>query len=104
MRKGPYVRTSIALLIGIGGLLGSSLIALGDPAPATPATAPAAAAAPISDPNEIICKTMDPATGTRLGARRVCQSAAQWNADQQQAQRELQLNQTRGLQAGVPGN
>jgi hypothetical protein len=52
----------------------------------------------------MICKTMAPTTGTRLGARRECQTRHQWDMEQQQAQREVQENQRLGLTGGIPGN
>lgn len=103
------MRRSVVLLAGVVGFLGSSLVAMADPAaPATTAPAPTVAAAPASDPandpNEMVCKTMAPTTGTRLGARRICQTRHNWDMQQQQAARELQQNQTLGLQGGIPGN
>ena len=97
------MRRSVVLLVGVAGLLGSSLTAMADPATATaPAatTAPAAAAAPADDPNEIICKTLAPETGTRLGARRECQTRHDWDMQHEEAERQLQYQQQMGLQAG----
>jgi len=100
------MRGSVVVLAGFVGLLGFSVVAQADPA--APASAPAAptvtAAAPTDDPNEMICKTMAPTTGTRLGARRECQTRHQWDMEQQQAQREVQENQRLGLTGGIPGN
>jgi hypothetical protein len=92
------------------GLLGSSTVVLAQEAPASPAvptTAPAAAptaAAPAAsaitgapqdgDPNQIICRTMAPATGTRLGARRICQTKRQWDDIANQAQQQLMKMQS----------
>jgi hypothetical protein len=96
------MRSSIVLLAGIVGLLGSGLVAFADPAaPAAPAATTttanppdtASAGTPQSDWNDIICKTMAPATGTRLGARRACQTKHEWDMQQQEAQHELELNQ-----------
>jgi hypothetical protein len=106
------MRSSIVLLAGIVGLLGSGLVAFADPetpssaaATTTAANPPDAASAgtPQSDWNDIICKTMAPATGTRLGARRACQTKHEWDLQQQEAQRELE-HQQNGASAGVPGN
>jgi len=124
------MRRSVVLLAGVVGFLGSSLVAFADPtAPAPSTTAPvtttttttttttapattvatmAPAARPVADtahdldPNEMICKTMAPTTGTRLGARRECQTRHQWDMQQQEAARELEKMQ--GTLPGVPGN
>lgn len=40
------------------------------------------------DRNEIICKEKATATGTRLGAHRICKTRGEW-LDQEQADREL---------------
>jgi hypothetical protein len=86
-------------------LLGSGLVALADPAPVTtPVNTPDAASAGTnpSDPNEIVCRSMAPPTGTRLGTRRVCQTRHEWEMQYQETQRELQrqLNQGMGPQPG----
>ena len=47
--------------------------------PAPPAVAPAAP----PGGNEIICKRQEAATGSRIGARRVCKTAEQWRQEQQ---------------------
>jgi hypothetical protein len=104
------MRSSIVLLAGIVGLLGSGLVAFADPetptsAAATTATAnptDTASAASQSDWNDMVCKTMAPATGTRLGPRRVCQTKHEWDMQQQESQRELE-HQQNGAAAGVPG-
>ena len=70
------------LAVSLAGLLGSSLIALADPPTAAPTAQPGAAAQPgdsTDDPNAIVCKTMEPATGSRLGGRRVCQTRKEWD-------------------------
>lgn len=57
----------------------------GQAAAPAPAAVPAPAAAPAASPggNEVICKRLDATTGSRIGARRVCKTAAQWLHDQQ---------------------
>ncbi len=105
------MRCSAVVLAGFVGLLGLSFAAVADPgAPAAAAPAAAApAAAPavtaqVDDPNEVICKTMAPTTGTRLGARRECQTRREWDADQARAEQNLRQQQNIGnLQPGMPG-
>lgn len=45
------------------------------------------------DGNQIVCKTMAPSTGTRLGTRRICQTQKQWDAQMQQDQKALSQQQ-----------
>jgi hypothetical protein len=96
------MRSSVVLLAGAVGLLASGFVALADPAASTAPAATtttanpsdtASAGAPQSDWNDIICKTLAPATGTRLGGRRECQTKHEWDMQQQEAQHELELNQ-----------
>lgn len=71
------------------GLLGTSAFAQDAPVAATPQTAPATQTMPAGDPNEVICKTMEPATGTRIGARRICQTKREWDDIANQSRRML---------------
>lgn len=90
---------SAAFVVAIVGLLGSSAVVLAQTA--APAQQPAAmAAAPAADPNQIICKTMDPPTGTRLGPRRICQTQRQWDDEAQQARQQLMQMQSDVGQGG----
>lgn len=60
--------------------------------PAPAAATPAAQAAQASvDLDEIVCKAEDPPTGTRLGARRVCQTQREWN-EQRDRERQAIMN------------
>ena len=84
------MKTLTLVAMAAAGWLGAGS-ALADPTPATTPTAPAtvspaptappAPAAPAAhsrlDPNEVICKR-DDATGTRLGATKVCHTRAEW--------------------------
>lgn len=45
-----------------------------------------------SDPNRMICERED-TTGTRLGARKVCLSAAQWQEKRREHREELERAQ-----------
>jgi hypothetical protein len=97
------MRSSIVLVAGLVGLLGSSLTATADPASTTTTTAnPPDTTSATGDPNEVICKTMAPTTGTRIGARRECATRHQWDQQYQETQRLLQLQSNHG-QGGVGG-
>jgi len=61
-----------------------SVAAFADDAPTPPptgTTAPAQTndASTSPDLDQIICRQMDPATGTRIGVRRVCRTKRQWD-------------------------
>jgi hypothetical protein len=100
------MRVSRLSVFALVGLLGSSTLVFAQEAPvspavpapapvaapaaATPAAPSAAVAAQAGDPNQIVCRTMAPATGTRLGARRICQTQREWDDASHQAQQELQ--------------
>ena len=62
-----------------------------------PATQP-----PAEDPDQIICKTSPPPTGTRLGGGRECHTKREWDDQQKLNQQALQDAQTKGLE-GNPG-
>jgi hypothetical protein len=48
--------------------------------------------------DEIVCKTLPPQTGTRLGGSRECHTVRQWKEEQKQAQGVLAHNQSLGMQ------
>lgn len=52
-----------------------------------------------SDGNKMICKSFPPPSGTRLGARRVCQTRAEWKIEKQENKTALDRQQLR-----VPNN
>ena len=56
------------------------------------------------NPNEIICKTQPPVTGTRLGNRRECMTRAQWDRRREETQQAVGHMQTMGKMGKVPGN
>jgi hypothetical protein len=85
----------------VAGLLAAPAIA-DTSQPAAPSTMAQAAVTPATqesaaDLDTIVCKTMDPTTGSRLGARRVCQSQRAWNQLHEDAQKNLEGMQQRGL-------
>ena len=95
------MRSSIFVLLSTVALLGSGSVALADP-PATSSPDTVSVGTNQSDPNEVICKTLAPETGTRLGPRRECQTRHEWDMQQQQSQREL-LQKQNGGSLAVPG-
>lgn len=46
-------------------------------------------AATVNDPNKIVCRQLEPATGTRIGTRRVCKTQREWDQDHQRAADDL---------------
>lgn len=48
-----------------------------------------ASAAPVNNPNEIVCEKQE-TTGSRIGARRVCMSRAEWADRKLQDRQELE--------------
>ena len=54
-----------------------------------PTAQPAAPTAKQDDPNKKICERVEE-TGTRLGARRVCKTKAEWAAERAESRRELE--------------
>jgi hypothetical protein len=67
-------------------------------AAAPESAAPPAAPAPIvveGKKEKKVCKIIDPGTGSRIGARRICRSADEWKMSQQQAERIIDREQDR---------
>lgn len=60
---------------------------------AAPALAGNTSASAPANANEIVCKSLAPATGTRLGSRRVCKTQGEWDRERQQAQDTLSRTQ-----------
>jgi len=85
----------------VAGLFAAPAIA--DPAqPAAPSMTAEAqtSAAPAAvtgesdaDLDKVVCRSLEPPTGTRLGTRRVCQTQRQWQDQEEQAQHALQKEQ-----------
>lgn len=68
-----------------------------DPAQTTDPTQTASG----SDPNEIVCKSMAPTTGTRLGGGRECHTQREWDDRQKASQKALMDKQMHGLQSCI---
>jgi invasion protein IalB len=85
----------VIFFAAVAGFVGMSAVASAQQTPApAPAVQPATAQTPVTDPNQIVCKTLAPATGTRLGARRICQTQRQWDDQAQQQRDQLMRMQT----------
>lgn len=72
------------------------------PAPITTvqvtATARVDDASSSGNPDEIVCHTIPPTTGTRLGGSRECQTSRYWNARRQASREALMHAQSLGMQ------
>jgi hypothetical protein len=80
--------------------MGSGAMAQDTASPA-PTAAPAAAAAPTAaepagDPNKVVCRNMEAATGTRLGVRRECKTQREWDDARLQTEKEISHMQSQG--------
>lgn len=64
--------------------------ALADPAPAN---AGAAAKSDAKDPNRTVCRKIE-TVGSRLSSKRVCQTAAQWDAQEAANRQDIERSQT----------
>ena len=72
---------------------------------AAPAPAPAAVSTDASKASELdkmVCRQMEPATGTRIGARRECRTQREWDDIRQQSQKET--NKMEGSTLGPRSN
>lgn len=52
---------------------------------------------------EVVCRRMAPPTGTRLGARNICKTQADWDAFEEANRREVQRQQDASHWAACPG-
>jgi invasion protein IalB len=79
------------------------MIALAAPAAAQSSTQQSApAASKDKDPNRIICERQEE-IGTRLGGKKVCKTAAQWDEERQQERQALDKFQRQNTSTGAPG-
>jgi hypothetical protein len=54
-----------------------------------------------NDPNRIVCD-VEQTTGTRLGARKVCKTAAEWAQLKQETRQNVEKVQQQGTSTGIP--
>jgi invasion protein IalB len=80
------------------------MVALAAPAAgqnASPAQQIAPAVSKDKDPNRIICEREEE-IGTRLGGKKVCKTAAQWQLERQQQRETIEGVQRQGTSVGSP--
>jgi hypothetical protein len=92
------MRKSALLLGSSAALLLLSTMAFADPA--QPVTT--VAAAPASNPDEIVCKNSPPPTGSRLGGGRECHTQREWDDRTREAQKATENAEMHGM-FGTPG-
>lgn len=68
----------------------------------TPPDDGGATATPDKDP--IVCRTLPPPTGSRLGQRRICQKQSVWDQLQKDSQDAVNKTQKNGDLARTPGS
>jgi hypothetical protein len=68
---------------------------------ATQSTAPSDSSTASVD-DRMVCRSMAPETGTRIGTRRVCHTQAQWDAISREDQTKTNQIQQHGFQQNLP--
>jgi len=93
------VRSFGLLMVSVAGMVLAGSAALADAAAPAPAAAPAATATTnAGDPDKVVCRTMAPTTGTRIGTRRECLTQRQWDDIRQQTQKDTtKMQENRGI-------
>lgn len=85
------------MFVALAGLAATSAAAQ----PVTTSSQPAATAKRANDPNRMICEREDE-IGSRLGGKKVCKTAAQWD-EQRRVQREtVEGVQRQATSTGIP--
>jgi hypothetical protein len=69
--------------------------------PPAPQTTPQPAAS--SDDQKIVCRKMDPPTGTRAGGRKVCKTVAEWRREKEASKEVLDEVQSKSRTWNPPG-
>jgi hypothetical protein len=54
-----------------------------------------------SDPNKMVCEVAE-TTGTRLGARKVCKTAAEWAQLKEETRQNVEKVQQQATSTGIP--
>lgn len=96
MRKFALLLVSTAGLMVLG-----NAVALADGSQTT--TDPAQTSSAQSDPDKVVCRSMDPPTGSRLGSRRECKTQREWDDIQRQARQQTEHQQSNGFHSATPG-
>lgn len=90
------VRTAIFLALAASAVTpATAQITFGDTAPAQPANAKA------KDPNKVICERQEE-MGSRLGGKKVCKTAAEWQEERAAQRRVLEDTQRQATSTGAP--
>jgi hypothetical protein len=69
--------------------------------PQTPESTPQPAAS--QDEQKVVCKKIDPPTGTRAGGRKVCKTVAEWRRDKDASKEVLDEVQSKSRTWNPPG-
>src|ERR1700754_4456282 len=96
------VRKFALLLVSTAGLVLGSAAAYADEPTAAPTDA--AQATNSADLDKMVCKSMDPPTGSRLGSRRECHTQREWDDRMRRAREQTEQQQNSGFHAGNPGH
>jgi hypothetical protein len=91
--------TILGLLVA--AFLAAANVAWADDATTTSPPAPQAASR--DDPDTVVCRAGQKPVGSMLPGPRVCHTKREWNQIQEQARRNLEMQQNRGMEAGRPG-
>jgi len=73
-------------MVTVAGMAFAGSAAMADAAPPPPAPA-AADAAKTNDLDKMVCRSMAPPTGSRIGVRRECRTQREWDDIRQQSQK-----------------
>jgi hypothetical protein len=88
------MRNLVVPLACAAGLFAGSA-AFADPAAAPAAQPQAAAASTSEDLDKIVCRTLPPKTGSRIGPQRECRTQREWDNIREQDQKEISKMQLR---------
>ena len=113
MRKFGLLVVSVAGLMAWGGIANADTSATdtqvaqvlwgaGSVADSTGAQNAAQPAASDADLDKVVCKSMDPPTGSRLGARRECHTQREWDQRSRDDQAKTNAIQEHGFQQNLP--
>ena len=91
------MRKFALMLVSTVGLTVCASAAMADAAASAPV--PPAPAANQADLDKQVCRNMAPATGTRLGARRVCRTQREWDDIRLQSEKDTDKMQKPGMLA-----
>ena len=72
--------------------------------PSLAQTASPAAAPTSADPDRVVCHSLPPPTGSRLGSRSVCHTQREWDQIRQHDAEVLNSMQMKGMETTPPGH